>query len=191
MHKIEQSQARWFADWMLADRHFLPRDYPNKVALLHPGTVPVNNIELPFQGDPADPRLSNEQANALDAHLLEQFGADTDCCFAIYAGYFTSEDWGVSQGFNEPEGVWVFGRLSYILFSGQLDESTFQAVNFRWEDTSFVELSYLWPKDQSWFLASAPDVAFTLLGANNTEFSNRMFSDPLLRAHQWPDVSGY
>lgn len=185
--RIDQSQAIWFSRWLWKDDSFLPRSFSQQIALLPPGTVPVPDPALPFQApDCNDDPPSPAQQQAIDQVFLETIDPTTPCCFAVSAG-FPRQDWGVSYGFDEPEGSWYLaGDLHYVMFAAPLKEALFGPVERRWGHILSVELCYLWPEDRSWFLSSPLDVAFTTIGSNVDLLADRLLSQPVLDAHEWP-----
>lgn len=185
--RIKQYEAAWFTQWRLYGEAFLPRHYARQIVVLHPGTVPVLDKYPSFQApNPNDERASDIQQQIMDRTLLETFSPETPTCFGMYAGYFTKNDWGVSRGFDEPDGTWVFaGNLPFILFGAPLKDATFAAIERRWENVFLTELSFIWPEDRSWFLASAPDLAFTLIGTDEDALAERLLGEPELNALEW------
>ena len=117
--RIKQTEAEWFMRWVSKNRGLLPQHYAHQVVILHPETVPVLDKYPPFQApNPHNAEASQEQQNSIDQLFLEIYGPTTPCSFAMYAGYFTKNDWGLSAGFDEPDGTWVLGgRLNDVLFA--------------------------------------------------------------------------
>ncbi|MFT0848634.1 hypothetical protein VR010_12925 [Actinomycetaceae bacterium L2_0104] len=171
----------------MTDHGLLPQHYAHQVVILHPETVPVLDKYPPFQApNPYNAEASQEQQNSIDQLFLEIYDPTTPCSFVMYAGYFTKNDWGLSAGFDEPDGTWVLGgRLNYVLFGAPLKESLFATTTERWDHVAFTELSYVWADDRSWFLACPPDLSFTLIGSDNETLADRLLAHPELNALEW------
>lgn len=167
--RITRREADWFAHWLLAADTPLPTKYVYQIGIPHPETIIDFSLTPPFRHEnPHDEPLSDAQKKTLENILLTGFSEQTPCNFAIYAGYF-DDDWGLSQGFNEPEGTWTLGgNTNYVLFQAPLKDSLFSATEKRWNNVNFTELNYVWPSDHEWFLASPPDCAYSIIGTDNT-----------------------
>ncbi|RYF49167.1 MAG: hypothetical protein EOO27_34130 [Comamonadaceae bacterium] len=148
---------------------------------------------MPNEDGPADPEASIEQKIAIDRVVQDVAGRDALCSFALYAGYLREDDRGRSDGFDEPQGTWHFGRLNYVLFSGPLAASGYAGLDRRWGSAvpfeigrkrPIVELSYLWTADHSVFVASPPDAAVTVVAGDNT-LAEHLLSLRELDAHEW------
>ena len=165
----------------------VPGTYPRLIAVLHPGCHPTGDLLRPFHRDDADdPRLTDAQAHTLERILLDHSGPDTPCTFAVYAGYLDREDRGHHQGFEEPDATWVEGDLWFALFSADAENALFNASARRWEHVQLVELSHVWPRDRSWFLASEPDLAYTVIGCD-TGLARKLLAHTELNARPWPE----
>ena len=187
--RIDDENFAWFNNWAGRDEDstgltLLPRRYPREVALLHPGTGPADDHFLPFKApDATDAPLSDEQVAALEEILLTSFPGNLACCLALYGGYIDLDDLDGPQGFPHPHARWVIARLPYALFGAPLDETLFSSVEDRWGVWPHVELSFLWAADRSWFIASAPDLAFTVIGCED-QLAERLLATPALRPHE-------
>jgi hypothetical protein len=155
-------------------------------------------LALPYENSPDDARLSPQQQRILEEVLEEVLDPRTRCSFAVYAGFLGEEERGRSDGFDEPSGTWHFGRLNFVLFSGELRESGFTGVDQRWGSGRpyvagapfpVVELSYLWTDDRSVLVASPPDTAATfVLGPD--ALVEGLLRAPELHAREWNRVGG-
>ncbi len=164
---------------------------------MHPGTRWTPRRQVPFympnEDGPADPEASIEQKLAIDRVVQDVAGRDALCSFALYAGYLREDDRGRSDGFDEPEATWHFGRLNYVLFSGPLASSGFAGVDRRWgsgvpfeigRKRPIVELSYLWTADRSVVIASPPDAAVTVVTGSDA-LAESLLSLRQLDVHEW------
>lgn len=186
--RVPDAQVHWFTGWVESTDSIPDDRFARWIVLLHPGTTFVEDDRFPIQSPNVEPAvdedLSDEQAAVLDHVLLDYAGPDAICDFALYAGYFNEKDRGRSSGFLEPENTWYQGRLNYVLLSGELADCTFAAVRRRWGDVHFTELSYLWARDHSWFLASTADTCVTVVGCNDG-LAAALLAEPLLNPHEW------
>lgn len=188
--RIETGQLDWFQSWIETFDSFPSHRFDRFIALLHPGTALVSDDRFPFASPnthrTSDDPLSDKQQVTLDQMLLDAYGPDTECNFALYAGFLGEPADAASRGFSNPETTWHIGRLSYVLFSAPLRESVFRTVLEPWAApwSLFLELSYLWPSDRSWFLSSTPDTAVTVIGCDNA-LAQRLLAEPILDAHEW------
>lgn len=198
--RARSDESSWFRTWRSqidvapvdTTTHSIPSqvpgNYPRLVAVLHPGCHRTGDSLRPFHRDDADhPRLTDAQARTLERILLDHSGPDTPCTFAVYAGYLDREDRGHRQGFDEPDATWVEGDLWFALFSADAGDALFSATARRWEHVHLVELSHIWPRIRSWFLASEPDLAYTVIGCH-TDLAQKLLAHPELNAHPWPQT---
>lgn len=181
----------WFTSWLRRSElssgdAFLPRRYPREIALLHPGTRPIPGGNPPFQASNAnDAPLSQVQTQSLENLLLEMFPPTFTCCFALYGGYTDIDNPSGPRGFGHPSAHLVNERLPYFLLAGSLRDALFSSVEENWPGPPTLELSYLWPTDRSWFLASEPDLAFSVIGCD-AYFGERLLATHILSAHEMP-----
>lgn len=187
--RINPDQADWFRSWIETDETFPENPFPRRIVLLHPGTELVDDDRFPFASPsihgPADDPLSPEQAAKVDQILLETAGPDTACSFALYAGYLHEDNPDGLQAVSGIDATWHRGRLNHLLFNGPLDHATFESTEQRWGNTgTLLELSYLWPLDRAWFLASMHDTAVTVIAGGNA-LAERLLAEPVLDAHEW------
>lgn len=172
---VDSWQTQWFSEWIGVDEGFLPSPYPRSIALLHPGTLETDNPSLPFAGpNAADANLSSEQAEALDRALLDTFGPEIPCTFGRYGGYLDDSH---RSELEEIGLTCVKGRLVYYLGAGQLSTCSF--VDAELDASGFFTQSFLWADDQSWFVSSEPDLAFTIVGCDD-KLANRLLKETVL-----------
>ncbi|MDF1488839.1 hypothetical protein [Tessaracoccus caeni] len=188
--RIENGQLDWFQSWIETFDAFPSDHFDRFVVLLHPGTALVSDDRFPFASPnvhrTSDDPLSDEQQATLDQILLDTYDPDTECHFALYAGFLGDPSQAASRGFNTPETTWHPGRLNYVLYSAPLRESVFGTVLEPWaaQWNLFLELSYLWPSDRSWFLSSTADTAVTIIGCDDA-LAQKLLAKPSLDAHEW------
>lgn len=182
MQKIAQEEAQWFATWITSGQSLPSENYKYNVLIPHPESIVDINKNPCIRALTAnDIPLPSQQRALIDQNFLRQFSEETPCCLAVYAGYFDS--WGKDQGFYEPEGTWIFGKyLNFVLFETFLKEGLFGATDSRWRDVTFTQLSYLWAKDHTWLLASAPDTAWTIVRTSSKELARQLLDEKALGA---------
>ena len=197
---IPIGELRWFQQWIENDEPLPPLGPARQMVFLHPGTRWVSKrgslSRLPYVNGPDDERSSTDQQLTLEEALQSFVDPHTKCSFALYAGFLREMDRGLSDGFDEPAGTWHFGRLNYVLFSGELHESGYSGVDARWGSGRpfvagapfpMVELSYLWTEDHTVFVASPPDTAATFVRGPDA-LIRRLLEAPGLDAREWPSA---
>jgi hypothetical protein len=163
------------------------RLYPARVAILHPGTSPVEDHHLPFSaGNPNDERMSEEQVSLLSQLLLSTPGGpQTPVAAALYAGFLDEDRLPRERDGSHWEPAWVdLYSFRFAVLRGTLGELNPEETLARW--VGFIELSYLWAEDGSWGLTSPPDLAFSQLGGSE-ELIARALATPGLNAVRWPE----
>lgn len=205
MQVVSATERDWFSGWLARDRGFLPGRFRRSIATLYLATC-ENEIEaapaLPSDAEPVgeptraperepdsapkhgEPAIaadgpSDVQIEALDRLIMDSGEAGTPCTIALYAGdidaHRTAEL--IAQGLTP-----VAGRLPYLLYAAPLAEGLFAATTERWGDT--LPQCFLWPEDRSWFVASAPDLPYTVVGCGDA-FAERLLAEPALEALEW------
>ena len=169
--------------WIQSDKAFLPQKFPRVIVLLHPGAVETGRSDLPFAApNPNNQRLSEAEIAALDAAILDSLSITTPCKFALYGGYTKGPE---RQRLEKIGLTPIDGRLRYLVGAGELRKCLFRATEE--EFGPFMELSYLWAQDESWFVASPPDVDFTAIGCSNT-LADRLLADEILETRNYPQL---
>lgn len=172
--------------WLLRDAPgWVIGDFESKIAILHPGTHFIgDDPAVPFlSGNSDDDPMSDEQLEHFTAIMLKHTSADTPVVAALYAGFVPSED--LDSTAAELGGSVVRGpRLSHFLVTG-----TFGELNplTREQADGWKPVSYLWPLDRAWFLASASDVAFSVL-AGDRSLTEAVLADEVMNAVPWPEA---
>lgn len=163
------------------------RLYPARVAILHPGTHPVDDRDLPFSaGNPNDERMSDQQVSLLSQLLLATPGGpQTPVAAALYAGFLREDELPRERDGSQWEPAWMdVYYLRFAVVQGTLGELIPESTLERWGP--LIELSYLWAEDGSWGLTSPPDLAFSQLGGSE-ELIVRALATPGLNAAPWPE----
>ena len=175
VQKINLFEAQWFAQWSCCGDAILPADFLYRIGIPHPETTIDTSATPPFHTHtPDDLPLSTKQKRTIEQIFISKYGTALSCNFALYGGYF-SDDWGISQGFNEPLGTWILGgNTNYILFNAPLEQSLFTAIENKWAQAYFTELNHLWPLDHKWFISSPPDTSYTIIGTNEHSLSKTL-----------------
>lgn len=172
-------EEEFFAAWLVRDRDFLPRKFPRAVAILHPGTVEVPDGEIPFLApNPHDDDLDDDQAGALDGILLEFSDPTERCTVALYGGFMDERQ---SEGLIGAGLSRLEGRLVYFLGSAKLSQSL--VLPLRETIDLILPVSCIWPETRDWFVASLPDLAFTVVGCSN-QIADRLLEEPLLNTSE-------
>lgn len=176
---VDSRQTEWFSNWTLADEGFLPSSYSRSIVLLHPGTMETNDPSMPFSGpDAADADMSDAQAKVLDQVLVETLDPETPCTFGRYGGYLDNSH---RSELAERGLVRISNRLTYYLGSGPLSACSF--TDAAKDAGGFLTQSFLWADDQSWFVSSEPDLAFTVVGCDD-KLANRLLGESLLNPRE-------
>lgn len=176
--KIRQYDAHWFSRWASFHDLEFPADYQHVVGVAGPGAKWQAGRGLPcIDENESQASLSENQKHLID-DIIFRFHEGSILNIAIYAGYF-HEDWGESYGFNDSEGVFIFGeRFNYMLYS--IDGAKpFAYYEERW-GSAFAEISMIWPLDRSWCLIKYPDVPYALIAANDAQILTAILNEPQL-----------
>lgn len=182
----QTSELHFFAAWIARDEGFLPRAFPHVVVILHPGTVEVPGGEVPYLApNPHDDDLDDEQARVFDQILGASGPADSVCNVAFYGGYLSPEE---EVGLIDAGFERVSGRLTYFLGATTLKHTGI--IPLRDGFDLLIMPSYIWPDTREWCVASAPDLAFTVVGCE-APLARQLLDDPRLDSRPWrgPDVT--
>ncbi|MBC9944765.1 hypothetical protein ICL81_09615 [Leucobacter sp. cx-328] len=176
----QASEREFFAAWIARDEGFLPQEFPYAVAILHPGTVEVPGGDIPYLApNPHDDDLDDEQAAVLDQIIGSSAPEESTCNVAFYGGFMEEEE---EAGLIDAGLDRVSGRLKYLLGATLLAKAG--VLVLRESLDLLLEPSYIWPDSREWFVASAPDLAFTVVGCQQ-ELAQRLLDAPGLDSRLW------
>lgn len=167
-------------DWIRRDEGYLPRRFSRTVVMLHPGATATGNREVPFAApNPNNVRCDEEVELAFDAALLDVFPESTPCRYALYGGFARYPE---RRRLEELGLLRISGRLDYFVGKGPLGSHVFAATDELFG--GFLPLAFLWAEDESWFVASPPDLDFTAVGCTD-QLATRLLDDDALHAFEW------
>lgn len=176
------SEQHFFGAWLARDEGFLPQSFPYVVAILHPGTVEVSGGDIPYLApNPNDDDLDNEQAAVLDQIIASTVHPGAICNVAFYGGFMNAQE---EAGLMDAGLDRVSGRLKYFL--GATTVAHAGILSFRERFKLLLEPSHIWPDNRDWFVASEPDLAFTVVGCQQ-ELAQRMLDAPGLDSRLWQE----
>ena len=169
----QTSEQHFFGAWLARDDGFLPQQFPFAVATLHPGTVEVPGGDIPYLAPNSnDDDIDDEQAAVLDQIIAISVPSGTICNVAFYGGFMSAEE---ESGLLEAGLDRVSGRLKYFL--GATTVAHAGILSFRESFDLLLEPSHIWPDSRDWFVASEPDLAFTVVGCQQ-ELAQRLLDAP-------------
>lgn len=177
------SERELFAAWVASDEGFLPHTFPYAVAILHPGTIEIPGSEVPYLAPNSnDDDLDDEQGAVLDQIIVGSAPPETVCNVAFYGGFMNP---GEEVGLIDAGLERVSGRLKYFLGATTLAQAGILTLREKFD--LLLEPSYIWPDSRDWFVASAPDLAFTVVGCNEA-LAQRLLGAPELDSRLWPET---
>lgn len=179
----QASEREFFAAWVARDEGFLPQEFPRVVAILHPGTVEVPGGEVPYLAPNSDDEnIDDAQGAVLEQIIASSAPPETVCNVAFYGGFMNP---GEEVGLIDAGLERVSGRLKYFLGATTLAQAGILMLRESFD--LLLEPSYIWPDSRDWFVASAPDLAFTVVGCNEA-LAQRLLDAPGLDSRLWPET---
>ena len=181
---VQASERHFFGAWLARDEGFLPRPFPYAVAILHPGTVEVFGGDIPYLAPNSDDDdIDDDQAATLHQIIAASVPSETICNVAFYGGFMCAEE---EVRLMEAGLDRVSGRLKYFL--GATTVAHAGILSFRDRFNLLLEPSHIWPDGRDWFVASEPDLAFTVVGCQQ-ELAQRLLNAPGLDSRLWQGTS--